>query len=152
MMPPVSFTYGVGMFDDAVLGFPCPQCAHKTKKTIAWIKANNSLSCEGCGGVIHLNRDCGECKTACLAGFFVFGFFCSAEHLAAAYVALPFSISHRSAPGLRRSQGCGFGAAIVVHRSAKFDGALTQIRLSCGRDADDVARVQGERRQWPPVM
>jgi hypothetical protein len=57
MMPPVSFTYGVGMFDDAVLGFPCPQCAHKTKKTIAWIKANNSLSCEGCGGVIHLNRD-----------------------------------------------------------------------------------------------
>jgi len=45
------------MFDDAVIGFPCPQCAHKTKKAIAWIKANDTLSCEGCGDVILLERD-----------------------------------------------------------------------------------------------
>src|SRR5947208_14673118 len=78
-------------------------------------------------------------KPACLAGFFVFGFFSSAEHLAAAYVALPFSISHRSAPGHRRSQGCGFGAAIVVQRSAKFDGALTQ---------PFVCLADGTRMMW----
>ena len=45
------------MFDDAVIGFSCPQCAYKTKKTVAWIKANDTLSCDGCGGVIPLKRD-----------------------------------------------------------------------------------------------
>jgi hypothetical protein len=45
------------MFDDAVIGFLCRQCAHKTKKTIAWVKANDTLSCEGCGCVIPLERD-----------------------------------------------------------------------------------------------
>jgi hypothetical protein len=45
------------MFDDAVIGFQCLQCAHKTKKTIAWIKVNDTLSCEGCGGVIPVEGD-----------------------------------------------------------------------------------------------
>jgi hypothetical protein len=45
------------MFDDAIIGFPCPQCGLRTKKTIAWIKANDTLSCGGCGGVIPLERD-----------------------------------------------------------------------------------------------
>ncbi|PZR89899.1 MAG: hypothetical protein DLM68_05360, partial [Hyphomicrobiales bacterium] len=45
------------MFDDAVIGFLCPQCAHETKKTITWIKANDTLSCEGCGDVIPFERD-----------------------------------------------------------------------------------------------
>lgn len=43
-----------GIFDKGVLGIPCPACGHKTKKTIAWIKANEQMICDGCGRTVTL--------------------------------------------------------------------------------------------------
>ena len=45
------------MFDNVEIGIPCPKCGHKTQKTIAWIKANDTFSCDGCAAVIHLEHD-----------------------------------------------------------------------------------------------
>lgn len=45
------------MFEKAEIGIPCPKCGHKTDKTIAWIKANDEVTCGGCGSTIHLERE-----------------------------------------------------------------------------------------------
>lgn len=46
-----------GLFDKGRLGIPCLGCGEKNEKTINWIKANDQLTCEGCGETITLKRD-----------------------------------------------------------------------------------------------
>ncbi|GAJ91052.1 hypothetical protein RRH01S_01_05230 [Rhizobium rhizogenes NBRC 13257] len=36
---------------------PCPNCGHKTKKSIAWLKSNDKFSCDGCGRGITVQAD-----------------------------------------------------------------------------------------------
>jgi transcription elongation factor Elf1 len=45
------------MFDNQEIGLPCPQCGHKTAKTICWVKTNNTFACESCSAVVHIERD-----------------------------------------------------------------------------------------------
>jgi predicted RNA-binding Zn-ribbon protein involved in translation (DUF1610 family) len=35
--------------DDREIAFNCPKCGHENRKTIAWLKANHSFTCAGCG-------------------------------------------------------------------------------------------------------
>jgi hypothetical protein len=44
------------MFEQAELGIECPKCGHENKKTVAWIKAHNSLTCAGCNETIRLDK------------------------------------------------------------------------------------------------
>lgn len=44
------------MFDNAEIEIPCPKCSVKAKKTIAWVKANDSLTCSGCDETIHVDK------------------------------------------------------------------------------------------------
>lgn len=45
------------MISKALIAIPCPQCEHKTKKTIAWIKAHHDFACVGCGVTITLDKE-----------------------------------------------------------------------------------------------
>jgi hypothetical protein len=42
------------MFDDAEIDLTCPQCGHKSMKTIGWIKANDAFTCDGCCDCIQV--------------------------------------------------------------------------------------------------
>ncbi len=41
-------------FDDHEIDVPCPQCGHKTKQSIGWLRANKEMTCVGCGVAISL--------------------------------------------------------------------------------------------------
>lgn len=59
-MPPKTFDLRAAMaraVAKAGIDLPCPKCGHKTKETIAWIKANDKFACGGCGAEIALDRD-----------------------------------------------------------------------------------------------
>lgn len=43
-------------FDKGEIALACPQCGRETKKTIAWVKANNHLTCPGCGERIKIDK------------------------------------------------------------------------------------------------
>lgn len=43
-----------GHFDHGEIEIPCPGCGEKTKKTVAWLKANHELTCAGCSARIEL--------------------------------------------------------------------------------------------------
>ncbi len=45
------------MFENAEIGIRCFRCGHKTKKTIGWIKANDELTCDGCGLVRRFDSE-----------------------------------------------------------------------------------------------
>ena len=45
------------MFDKQEIGIPCPRCGAKTKKSIAWIKANDAFACDGCGSTIDVEAE-----------------------------------------------------------------------------------------------
>lgn len=45
------------MFEKAEIGIPCPKCGHKTEKTVAWIKANDSFTCGGCGSTVTVDTE-----------------------------------------------------------------------------------------------
>ncbi len=45
------------MFDKRALDIPCPQCGHKTQKSVAWLRDNSDFTCVGCGRDIHLEAD-----------------------------------------------------------------------------------------------
>jgi lysyl-tRNA synthetase class I len=54
----------VGFFDKQTLELPCPKCGKKTKKTVAWLKANSKFKCS-CGADItvdssKLHKDLGK--------------------------------------------------------------------------------------------
>lgn len=34
------------------LSIPCPRCGHETKKTVAWLKRNETFTCEKCESVV----------------------------------------------------------------------------------------------------
>jgi len=44
------------LFDSAEIDIPCPQCGHKTKKTVGWIKTHHHHVC-GCGFRVDLDAD-----------------------------------------------------------------------------------------------
>ena len=44
------------MFETSKINIPCPECGHKTKKTISWLKANDVMVCGGCSKQITLDR------------------------------------------------------------------------------------------------
>lgn len=46
------------MVDETVeLPIPCPKCGHQTKKSIAWIKANDKFVCAGCGSTVNVQAE-----------------------------------------------------------------------------------------------
>lgn len=45
------------MLDEAEIRIPCPKCSQTTKKTIAWIKANDELPCGRCASSIIFDRE-----------------------------------------------------------------------------------------------
>ncbi|KQS74200.1 hypothetical protein ASG25_01940 [Rhizobium sp. Leaf384] len=45
------------MLEDKLIDIPCPKCGHETRKSVAWIKANESLICEGCGATIKIEAE-----------------------------------------------------------------------------------------------
>lgn len=45
-----------GLLDSAEIEIPCPDCGHKTTKSIGWIKAHSDFTCAGCNSNVHLNR------------------------------------------------------------------------------------------------
>jgi transcription initiation factor IIE alpha subunit len=45
------------MFEKQTLGLPCPKCGHKTEKTVAWIKAHDDFTCEGCNSVVRMEKE-----------------------------------------------------------------------------------------------
>ena len=42
-----------GFLDNQSIEIPCPDCGHKTAKTVGWIKANKKFICR-CGAQINL--------------------------------------------------------------------------------------------------
>lgn len=44
------------MFDKAEIEIPCAGCGSKTKKTVAWLKRNKTLTC-ACGAVVNIDAD-----------------------------------------------------------------------------------------------
>lgn len=42
------------MFDSQEIGIPCPECGHKTSKSVAWIKTHDKMTCGGCGREITI--------------------------------------------------------------------------------------------------
>lgn len=42
------------MFEKAELPIQCSKCGRKTKKTVAWLKSNRSLTC-GCGARVDID-------------------------------------------------------------------------------------------------
>jgi len=45
------------MFEKQTLGLPCPKCGHKTEKTVAWIKAHDDFTCDGCSSVVRMEKE-----------------------------------------------------------------------------------------------
>lgn len=45
------------MFETQQVGLPCPKCAHRAEKTIAWIKANDDFLCEACGTHVSMKSE-----------------------------------------------------------------------------------------------
>jgi len=45
------------MFEKQTINIPCPECGHKTAKTVAWIKAHDKMTCGGCGREITVEND-----------------------------------------------------------------------------------------------
>ncbi|CAN5163474.1 hypothetical protein BH10PSE10_BH10PSE10_21900 [soil metagenome] len=45
------------LFDGQSIEIPCTGCGKKAEKSIAWIRANDRYTCEGCGVEIILERD-----------------------------------------------------------------------------------------------
>ena len=43
------------VLDSASIDMACPRCGQKTAKTIGWLKANNQITCPGCGGDIDID-------------------------------------------------------------------------------------------------
>ena len=43
-------------FDLLFVPIACTRCGHATTVTIAWVKANELLRCNGCGGVVPYER------------------------------------------------------------------------------------------------
>lgn len=46
----------MNIFDNQTLPLPCPNCGNQQHKTVAWIKANDTLHCP-CGTEIRLDRE-----------------------------------------------------------------------------------------------
>lgn len=46
-----------GFLDDQTIAIPCPGCGEKNEKSVGWLKANDELTCAGCGQAVHLQRD-----------------------------------------------------------------------------------------------
>jgi len=46
----------MGLFDAQDLPIECPNCKHKTPKSIAWIKQHSELTCT-CGATIRIDSD-----------------------------------------------------------------------------------------------
>ncbi len=42
------------LLDDVTLGLDCPSCGHENPRTIGWIKAHDSYTCEECGEIVFL--------------------------------------------------------------------------------------------------
>lgn len=45
------------MLEKAKIGVPCPKCGHETKKSIAWIEANDDFVCSKCGSVVAVESE-----------------------------------------------------------------------------------------------
>ncbi len=45
------------MFEDQKIGVPCPECGHKTQKTIGWLKTHDKLTCAGCGSNVVIDSE-----------------------------------------------------------------------------------------------
>lgn len=45
------------MFEKKEIGITCPECGKKTKKSVAWIKANDNLTCSGCGSTVTVQNE-----------------------------------------------------------------------------------------------
>lgn len=43
-------------FDSQPVDLPCPKCGHKSKQSIGWLKANDSMTCPGCGARFNLDK------------------------------------------------------------------------------------------------
>jgi len=43
--------------DDREIAFECPKCGHEIRKTIGWLKANQGLTCAGCGATMELRTE-----------------------------------------------------------------------------------------------
>lgn len=41
------------MFEEKI-NVPCPECGHENGTSAAWVRANDELPCQGCGGAIAL--------------------------------------------------------------------------------------------------
>ena len=46
-----------GFLDEQKIAIPCPGCGKKNEKSIGWVKANDQMTCSGCGRTVHLERD-----------------------------------------------------------------------------------------------
>lgn len=46
----------MGILDDASIDLTCPDCGHKTSKTIGWLRHDpDSFECAGCGETVVLD-------------------------------------------------------------------------------------------------
>lgn len=45
------------VFDDQTIDIPCPNCGAKAKKSVAWIRRHDEITCAGCGAAITLKAD-----------------------------------------------------------------------------------------------
>lgn len=45
------------MLDDTEIPVECPECGHKSRKTIGYLKASPEFACPGCGVTIKVNGD-----------------------------------------------------------------------------------------------
>jgi transcription elongation factor Elf1 len=43
--------------DRAEIAIGCPKCGHKTKQTVGWVKANETMVCGGCGNEFGLEKE-----------------------------------------------------------------------------------------------
>ena len=45
------------IFDQGKVAIPCPNCGHKTEKTVQWLKARNKFTCAECSRIVEVDRD-----------------------------------------------------------------------------------------------
>ncbi|CDM59914.1 hypothetical protein LPU83_pLPU83a_0073 (plasmid) [Rhizobium favelukesii] len=45
------------MFEDVEINIPCPGCGQKTKKSVAWLKANKQFTCDGCSNAVTVDAE-----------------------------------------------------------------------------------------------
>lgn len=45
-----------GITEGRNIRIPCPSCGYETKRSIAWIKANDHFACAECNRTINLGR------------------------------------------------------------------------------------------------